>query len=267
VSSSEQQGFIQEYVPGLKQELFIYCRLCRRIFPVMFKPRPQVRLRCTCGHEAPLVELDVCKSEKSAKAHAAFYEKIYQAAKSALRDAGIPLPPSGKFRMADYMEPDGLPSSGPREDESDARNGLLPLLQDEDDEQPSPERVSARLASFDEQVKGCADPFAKHDALSATIEWTYVRRHHDPRARERFIDACHQDMDLAPALVAAAREKLKGGGERVRLAFTSFKHLALVLEDDGLDAQALEVYERAMKLGLKGYDEKAAELRARLGKA
>lgn len=264
--SASEQGFIQEYVPGLKQELFIYCRLCRRIFPVMFKPRPQVRLRCTCGHEAPLAELDVCKSERSAKAHAAFYEKIYQAAKSALRDAGIPLPPSGKFRVADYMEPDGLPSSGPREDESDAKSALLPLLHDEDDERPSPERVSARLKGFDESLQAAPDPFARHEALSQAIEWTYVRRHHDPRARERFIDACHQDMDLAPALVAAARERLKTG-ERVRLAFTSFKHLALVLEDDGLDAQALEVYERAITLGLKGYEAKAAELRAKLGRA
>jgi hypothetical protein len=264
--SASEQGFIQEYVAGQRQELFIYCRLCRRIFPVVFKPRPTIRLRCTCGHEAPLVELDVFKSEKNARAHAALYEKIYQAAKSALREAGLQLPPSGKFRQIDIERtPKFASADTPLEDESDIRSSYVGPPEEESDFL-TPERVSARLEGFGARLDEVqADPFARHEVLTELLEWAFCRRHQDPRARERFLAACEEDMDLAGALVAKARDRLRQSGERVRLTFSSFKHLAIVHEEDDDLASALAVVERAAKLGLKGYAEKADELRRRLG--
>lgn len=259
---TSDQGFVQDYDVGRKQELFIYCRLCRRIFPVLFKPRPTVRLRCTCGHEAPLSELDVFRTERAAREHATFYEKVYQAAKSALRDAGIPLPPSGKFRLADFMAPGTVTSADtPDEDESDIRSSYR---EPSDESDVTPAGLSARLDGLIARLEGEKEPFARHEALSELIEWAYVRRHRDARARERLLAACKEDMALAPMLVEEVRRRLKAGGERVRLSFTSFKHLALVHEEDEALHEALAVVERAARLGLKGYAERAEELRARI---
>lgn len=258
---TSEQGFVQDYDVGRTQELFIYCRLCRRIFPVQFKPRPTVRLRCTCGHEAPLVELDVFRTDRGAREHAAFYEKVYQAAKTALRDAGIPLPPSGKFRLADFMEPGTVTSADtPDEDESDIRSSYR---EPSDESDVTPAGVSARLDRFIARLDEVQEPFSRHEALSELIEWAYVRRHRDSRTRERLLAACKEDMALAPILVEEARRRLKTG-ERVRLSFTSFKHLALVHEEEDALREALAVVERAAKLGLKGYAERAQELRARI---
>lgn len=259
--STSDQGFVQDYAVGQQQELFIYCRLCRRIFPVKFKPRPTVRLRCHCGHEAPLLELDVFKSDRAAREHATFYEKVYQAAKSALREAGVPLPPSGKFKLSDFMSGGTIASADtPAEDESDIRSSYVEPGSESD---ITPETVSARLDGFGARMAGATDPFVLHEVLSELIEWAFVRRHKDPRARERLLKACAEDMELAPALVASARQRLRESGERVRLAFTSFKHLVLVHEEDGALDEAIAVAERAAKLGLKGYAERAAELRLR----
>lgn len=263
---TSEQGFIQEYVPGKRQELFIYCRLCRRIFPVVFKPRPTIKLRCTCGYQAPLAELDVFTSEAGARAHATLYERIYQAAKSALREAGLALPPSGKFRQIDIEStPKFASADTPLEDESDIRSSYVGPP-DEESDFLTPERVSARLEGFGARLHEVEDdPFARHEVLTELIEWSFCRRHQDPRARARFLSACEEDMALAPTLVARARDKLRQSGERVRLSFSSFKHLALVHEEDDDLARALVVIERAAKLGLKGYAERAEELRRRLG--
>lgn len=259
---TSDQGFVQDYDVGRTQELFIYCRLCRRTFPVRFKPRRTVRLRCTCGHEAPLVELDVFRSERDAREHAVFYEKVYQAAKSALRDAGIPLPPSGKFRLSDFMAPGSVTSADtPEEDYSDIVNSYR---EPSDESEVTPTGVSARLDWFAGRLERAEEPFERHEVLSELIEWAYVRRHRDPRVRARFLAACEEDMALAPALVEEARRRLKSSGERVRLSFTSFKHLALVHEEADALSEALAVVERAAKLGLKGYAERARELRARI---
>lgn len=261
--ATSDQGFVQDYSVGQQQELFIYCRLCRRIFPVVFKPRPTVRLRCTCGNEAALQELDVFRSDRAAREHAAFYEKVYQAAKSALREAGVPLPPSGKFKLADFMTGGTITSADtPAEDESDIRSSYVGADSESD---ITPETVSARLDGFGARLAGATDPFALHEVLSEVIEWAFVRRHHDPRARARLLAACEEDMELAPALVTGARQRLRDSGERVRLTFTSFKHLVLVHEEDGALDEALAVAERAARLGLKGYAERADDLRARRG--
>ncbi|MBX3472517.1 MAG: hypothetical protein KF878_37170 [Planctomycetes bacterium] len=260
---TSDQGFVQDYAVGRRQELFIYCRLCRRIFPVIFKPRPTVRLRCTCGHEAPLAELDVFDAERAAREHAQFYEKVYQAAKSALREAGVPLPPSGKFRLSDFTAPGSVSSADtPEEDASDIRSSYR---EPSDESDVTPASMSARLDGFDARLAGADDPFERHEVLSELIEWAFVRRHKDPTARARLLAACHDDIALATRLVDEARRRLKSTGERVRLSFTSFKHLALVHEEDGELEEALAVAERAAALGLKGYAERADELRRRRG--
>ncbi len=247
---ASDQGFVQEYEIGRTQHLHIYCRLCRSIFPVKFKPKPVVKLRCVCGHEAPLPELDVFRTEEGAKEHAAFYEKVYQAAKSALREAGVPLPPSGKYRLADFLEPGSVPSGEADEDASDIKNSWVELEDDGSD--TSPKAIDARLAEFDARLAEARDPLAKHDVLSELVEWAYCRRHVNPRCQEVFVGACRDDMQLAPRLISIARQRLKAG-ETIRLSFTSFKHLSIALEEDGDLAGSLDAVEQAIAFGLKGY--------------
>lgn len=257
---ASDEGFVQEYEVGRTQDLFIYCRLCRSTFPVKFKPRPAVRLRCTCGHEAPLLELDVFKTEAAAKEHAVFYEKVYQAAKSALRDAGVPLPPSGKYRLVDFSEPGSVPAGDPLDEESDIRNSWVEL--DDDGSDTSPRAVAARLAEFDARLAEAGSEEERHDVLSEVIEWAYCRRHLSDRCQQVFVGACREDLALAPALIEAAKKRLRAGG-KARLSFTSFKHLAIALEEDGDIPGALAVVEQAIGLGLKGYEERRAALKDR----
>ena len=53
-------SFAQQYDPNAKEatRLFLYCRLCRRTFPVTFRPRPTKRLKCLCGHETAVAEFE-----------------------------------------------------------------------------------------------------------------------------------------------------------------------------------------------------------------
>lgn len=263
--SGSDQGFIQDYTVGKRQDLFIYCRLCRAIFPVAFKPRPTIRLRCLCGHEGPLSELDVFRTEAGAKEHASFYEKVYQAAKSALREAGVPLPPSGKFRMDDYLEPGSVPAGEEAEEDSDLRAAWVGDAGDgsDDGSETTPDAITRRLADLKQRVDESEDTFARHAALTETIEWSFIRRRFDDRVQQRLVEACREDIALAPALIALTREQLKQG-QKARLSFASFKHLAIALADDGDVQGALDVVERAIALGLKGYDERRDELKRQL---
>lgn len=254
------EGFIQDYELGREQELFIYCRLCRRTFPVVFRPKSsRAKLRCFCGYEAPLSELDVFQTEAAVQEHAAFYEKVYRAAKDALQDAGMALPPSGKYtRVSQINDDSGFASYYDElEDASAIRDGYI---EDSDEKRVDSSAAAVKLAWFDRRLEEVRDPLARHEVLSELVTWTYVRRHFGPDLQRRFEAACREDIELAPRLIRAARERM-GQGQKVRLSFASFKHLALALEEDGYYPEALQVCERAVALGLKGYAERIAELR------
>ena len=262
VSEFSDEGFVQDYDLGRQQELFIYCRICRSTFPVVFKPRdPSVRLRCLCGREGPLAELDVFRTEREAREHAAFYEKVYRAAKDALREAGLPLPPSGKYRRIEDVEEDSQFESyyDPAGDESDVADAYV----EQEESDASPAGARGRLAEFAARLADAEQPIERHDVLTELLEWAYCRRQLDPRARERFRAACREDMELAPAVIRAAKERLRAGG-KLRLSFSSFKHLAIDLEEEDDLEGALSVVERAAELGLKGYAERAKRLRRQL---
>lgn len=252
--SSDEAGFVQEYELGRHQELVIYCRLCRRTFPVAFKPRPGARLRCLCGHMAGLNELDVFRSEEAAREHASFYEGLYQAAKQALREAGMPIPHSGKWRLADGA--DGWAAGPVPSDEQ----------QVDDEVTESSDLTVLQLTEFDDALSRTQDPLERHQILSELIEWAFLRRDGARLIRERLRSACREDIALSDQVVARVKELLRRG-EKVRLTFTSFRHLALDLEEEGRLAEALEIVERARALGLKGYDERAARLRELIGEA
>jgi hypothetical protein len=260
----EVSAFSQEYDPKAKDpaSLTIYCRLCRRIFPVTFKPRPQSRLRCLCGHEAPLSELDVFQGEGRARDFASLYEKLYQAAKQALREANLPVPPTGRLDMIrDGDEPPSdvsHPSEDNPEDQSDIASSYVG--DGSDDREDAREREHELRASVD----AATDVLAKHDALSELVEHLYCIRHTGEDVLARFLAACREDMALAKVVVKEASRR-KREGKRVRVTFTSFKHLAIVLEDEGDAHAALSVCEKAMALGLKGYDERAARLKSAVG--
>ena len=71
------------------------------------------------------------------------------------------------------------------------------------------------------------------------------------------------DSQLAEQVIQDVKTRMKQG-EKLRLSFSSFKHLLIVHEDDAEYEEALEVAEQAAELGLKGYAEKAARLREQL---
>jgi hypothetical protein len=266
-SRDQETSFAQEYDPKskTKQTLHVYCRLCRRVFSVAFKPRPEKRLRCICGHETSIAELDVFKTEARAKDFSDLYDKLYLAAKEALRAANLPVPPSGKLPVIrDGMD---VPSDilnvreGDAEDLSDIQSSYVG-----EGSEVRGDEAREREHELRAEVEAAGDePLARHDALSRLVEHLYCVRPVDPTALDRFDAACREDMILAPQAIEAAKRRMKNG-EKVRLTFSSFKHLALVLEEEKDLEGALEVCEAAIKIGLKGYDDRAAALKKKLGK-
>lgn len=262
-SSISDEGFVQDYELNTKQELWLYCRLCRNAFPVVFKPRHRkVKLKCVCGHEGTLDTMDVFSEEDEAREHAAFYEKVYRAAKSALADAGIPIPPSGKYaKVEDIHQDSGFESYfDVLSDQSAIQDGYF----EESESGVTPSSITAHLAEFDNRLAATADDvYAQHQVLSEIVTWTYCRRHMNPMAEQRFYEACKRDILLAEQVIQEVKARLRRG-EKARLSFSSFKHLLIALEDDAEYEEALEVAEQAADLGLKGYAEKAARLREQL---
>ncbi len=265
-SGDTYTSFAQEYDPKakVKQTLHIYCRLCRRIFPVSFKPRPEKRLRCVCGHETAIAEFDVFKSDTRARDFAKLYEKLYRAAKDALREAKLPLPPSGKLpTIRDGLDDSDFMSF--RDDDPEDISDIRASYVGEGSEVRGDE-AREREHELREAVESAGDdPLAKHDALTQLVEHLYCVRHVDKTAMDRFDAACREDMLLAPAVVDQAKKRMRSGS-KARVTFASFKHLAIVLEEEKDLEGALEVCESAIKLGLKGYDDRAASLAKRLGK-
>lgn len=264
---TSDEGFIQDYEFGVRQELYIYCRLCRNTFPVAFKPKTdQVKLRCLCGHEGPLAQLDVFSTETAAKDHAAFYEKVYRAAKDALKDAGLPIPPSARIRLEDLQDGQSdivSHSYNELEDKSDILSSYQEAEEETFDRQE--EAIDEQFAEFDDELRRANhDPIQYHDLLSEQIEWTYVRRHMHPRVLDRFVAACRKDMALTPAVIREAKQRRQRDGQQIRLSFNSFKHLFIHYQEEGNLREAVQVAERAAELGLKGYAEKAQDLRSKM---
>ncbi len=263
--SGYEDGFVQDYDLGKRQELWLYCRLCRRTFPVVFRPTtPAVKLKCLCGHEGPLSELDVFRDEAASREHAAFYERIYRAAKDALKDAGIPMPPSGKYRRVEDAADDSSFESYFHE--LDDASALADAYVEREESDVTEVGLRAGLREFDRRLERATDPLERHEVLSELVEWTYVRRHLDERTLRRFLEACREDIALAERVTEEARVR-KRRGEKVRVSFSSFKHLLRHLEEDDQLEDALEVAEQAAALGLKGYADRAARLRAELDTA
>jgi len=252
-------GFNQHYDATLReaQRVVIYCRLCRKLFPVTLRARPRVKVRCVCGHTTRLGEFDVFGSEQDAQEFAAFYGKIISAVNDALREANIPVPPSGRY-VPPYRE-------GDAEDESDIRSAYLDQLipggpaQEEDDDSYLEEQRDLEQ----QLIAAEGDILETHDLLSELIELTYCHRNQSAECLQDCVDFCKRDIALAGKVIREAKRLLRAG-QRVRLSFSSFKHLAILNEEDERYEEAIAVAEEAIGHGLKGYDERLARLRAQL---
>lgn len=255
------EGFIQDYELHQTQELWLYCRMCRKTFAVYFKPKTdQVKLQCLCGHAGRLATFDVFRDESAASEHAAFYDRVYYAAKGALADAGLALPPSGKYDAIDPHNDPEFESYTTPDDESAIEAGYL----DPSDERNLDEsEIAGELDDYDRRVKAATNALDKHELLSDLIEFAYCRRFLSDGAMVRFLEACAEDIELAEEAIQEARERKKRG-HPIRLSFTSFKHLIVHLEAEEAYEKALLVAERAVELGLKNYVERMDELRERL---
>jgi hypothetical protein len=215
-SSSDENPFAQEYDPGDRApvRLHIFCRLCRTVFGVTFRPRASARLRCVCGQEALLRELDVYSSEARARDFAALYEKIYRAAKDALRAANLPIPPSGKLPRAGIRDGTQLPSDildlrvrpDDPEDHSDIASSYVG-----DGSDVRGDDAREEEAGLQELVRNAVDVVTRHEALTELIEHLYSTRHHLTGGLERFVEACRADMALAPELIREVKRRKRSG--------------------------------------------------------
>ena len=128
---------------------------------------------------------------------------------------------------------------------------------------PPREMAGAPLASPSAPSrKGVLD---QHFRLLGTIEHNYKARQRDPRALERAVAACLEQIELAPAAAAAFRKEYKGSGLPSHLGFTK---LAIIREKGGDHAGALELCREALAQGWSGDWEKRIErLSKRLGRS
>lgn len=250
MSELGESGFHQEYdCSDLKARLkvLIYCRMCRNSFPVTIITNPKAQVRCTCGHKGRLEEFDVFTSRERAKDFAVFYGRIIGAVKDALRENNIPIPPSGRH-VPPFRE-------GFAEDESDIRFSYV------ESETDSMNDYRTRSKIFSHRLEAIKDDiFDHHKVLTEYIELSYSHRLNSEDARADCYRVCREDIDLVPRLIRESK-RLKAEGKKVRLSFSSFKHLAILLEEDDQFEEALAVSKKARKLGLKGYDDRIKRLK------
>jgi hypothetical protein len=249
VTDLEDSGFHQQYDisnPKGKQKVHIYCRMCRNCFPVAIITNPRAKVRCTCGHKGRLLEFDVFTSPERAKDFADFYGRIICAVKDTLRDNNIPLPPSGRFMP--YRK-------GFAEDESDIRFSYV-----ESESETIPDSYGARARLLHTRLQATREDLIDyHEVLSQLIEWSYSHRVTAIEARADCYRICREDIELVPRIIRESKKRA-AMGKKVRLSFASFKHLAILLEEDEEFAEALAISQRAKKLGLKGYNERIRRL-------
>ncbi len=233
-------GYHQDYDPtaATKQEIYIFCRDCRKAFRVKVKARPRVKVRCTCGHAGRLEELDVFSDKEAAREFAVFYTSIVRDVKNVLRANDLPVPDSGRFT-----------GNGPQ------------VAVQQADEHPR----SAEITALRQKALAAEDVVERHELLSELITLTFSCRKLVTGALEQCLDACRVDLSLVPMLVQEGKRRRKAGNP-IRLTFTCFKHLSILLEEAGELDQALDVAEQGKSLGLKGYDERIERLRAELGR-
>jgi hypothetical protein len=246
----EDSGFYQLYDTNLSaaQDLFIFCRMCRQSFPLKVKAEPRARVRCACGHKSPLSDFDVFDDPERLEQFSSFYRRIVSAVKNVLTEAGIPTPPSGRY--VPYRE-------GHVEDESDIRESYVAVDSDEQSSvSPYAERIS-ELKDYLEAARG--DVIDVHEVLSKIIALSYSRRGSDEEARALCHKCCRADLTLAPRVVRESKRR-RSEGESPRLSFSSFKHLSIMLEEEGRLKSAYRVCQKAKQLGLKRYEPRMKRL-------
>lgn len=236
----QEDGYHQDYdsESPVKQEIYIFCRDCRKAFRVKVKARPRVKVRCTCGRGGRLAELDVFSDKEEAREFAVFYTRLVRDVKDVLRANDVPVPDSRRME------------------------GGQGLVADAAEEHPH----ALEIAGIQQRLQTCDDLTERHELLSELITLTFSCRRLVLGAREQCVEACRADIAISRDLVRESKRRRKAGNA-VRLSFSCFKHLSILLEEDGQLQGALEVARQGKGLGLKGYDERIADLQAQLGGA
>lgn len=236
-----EDGFYQEYEVGsAAQKVVIFCRMCRRNFPCRIPGNERARVKCLCGHDGRLAEFDVFESKERAKDFAVWYGRIMGAVREQLEGANFGARPGS---------------------DSGASSDLIDSVVDgavdgTADYQQQAASLEAQLAA----AEAGGDVLEVHEVLTEFIALTYKVRIQISTARKRCVELCRRDIDLVPEILRAGRERQSESGEFPRLAFSSFKHLAIILEEDGELAEALAVSRQAKDLGLRGYEERIDRL-------
>lgn len=246
-SNLGESDFRQEYEAddSKQQSVYMFCRHCRECFAVTIVGNSRARVRCKCGHKAPLSEFDVLANRERAKDFAVFYARVMSAVQDALAGAGIMLPPS----------PQNPPyKPGHVEDESDIRSAFVPSESSDDQSYDGQVRL---LKAQVEAARG--DVVGLHEALTRLIEYTYSQRILSLTARSDCRQACVEDIELVPSLIRESKRR-RSEGRGLRLSFSCYKHLAILLEEEDEFSAALEISRQAKGLGLKGYDERITRL-------
>jgi hypothetical protein len=251
--------FEQKYDAALSApvQVWLYCRLCRCRIQVRTVPRPTLPFRCFCGNSATFSKFDVFAKEEEVVRFAKTFEELYQTTKSFMQEAEMPMPKTRMYQTGElekYI--------------TEARNERVDQSMDESESEAeapeTPAHYKEQVRELTGKVQKAQDVLERHEALSALGRFLFPRRDRFQDARRFCYQACDADVALARDVLreAAARRQR---GEPIQLRFSLFKRLiALNTEDKNLE-RALEVAQRAVALGIPGYDDKVAKLKAQLG--
>lgn len=260
-----QEEYEQRYAPDppAAVQVWVYCRLCRCRIQVRTIPRPDLPFRCFCGNEATFARFDVFADEAEVTRFAQMFEQLYQETKALMREAAMPMPKTRMYtademrrlKAGEQVEPE---EGGEREPES----GEFPRPQLATDDAPTFLRRSRELT---EAVQRARDVVQRHEALSQVGRYTFAHRERHAEARRLCYQACYSDVSLARETLREATARYRKG-ERVSLKFPLFKRLITMLCEDQQPERALEVAQHAQSLGVPGYDEHVARLKAEVAK-
>lgn len=99
-----------------------------------------------------------------------------------------------------------------------------------------------------DRVAGATNPTDKHFALQVLIQEAYALRESHPEALEDAIQACHDQIALAPTVARAMKVEYAGDLP----SHVGYKQLAIILEKQKRFTDALDLVREAQAVGWDG---------------
>ncbi len=182
----------------------------------------------------------------------------------------MPMPRTQTFKPGDLQR---LMAQESQDPEKSGRRGPPSSMEQTMDEVTSEvgavedvaERYEVQVKHLTAAVQKATGILERHEALTVLGKYLYPRRKQLAEAKRLCYQACEAQVSSARDVLREASLRWKQG-EKVQLSFPLFKRLVALLQEDGKLEKALEVAQRAAAIGIPGYDERVAKLRAKLGR-